>query len=179
MFTAYLLFRLFQLGWVGRILTVVLFFSLTISGLVDMTPIKNDFAVRIPDIERQPLAKWVKENTDVNDVFLTTFRIYNPISLAGRRNFQGWPYFSWSAGYDAMKRERLGRRIYETHSKEDLCSLLRENQINYILTEKQLNKDSPFKINHRFFNSNFEQVFFDQDSDHQERVFATKDICKN
>ncbi len=177
MFTAYLLYRLFHLGWGGRVLTVVLLFFLTVSGLVDIPPIKNDFTVTNPDFRRQPLAKWALENTDTNAVFLTTFRIYNPVSSAGRRTMQGWPYFAWGAGFNTLKRESIGKKIYETNSKEELCSLLRENRIDYIQTEKQSEKDPPFKINHEFFNTNFKPVFFDPKSHLQERVFATKDMC--
>jgi len=176
-FTAYLLYRLFCLGWWGRITTVVLIFFLTISGLIDAMPIKNDNTISYQDVEKQPLAKWALENTETNEVFLTTFRIYNPVSFAGRRTLQGWPYFAWGTGYNTLKREGIGRKIYETNSKVELCSLLRENQIEYIQTEKQLEKDPVFKINHEFFNTNFKPVFFDPKSNLQERVFATKDIC--
>src|SRR3972149_147979 len=176
-FTAYLLYRLFCLGWWGRITTVVLIFFLTISGLIDAMPIKNDNTISYQDVEKQPLAKWALENTETNEVFLTTFRIYNPVSFAGRRTLQGWPYFAWGTGYNTLKREGIGRKIYETNSKVELCSLLRENQIEYIQTEKQLETDPEFKINHEFFNTNFKPVFFDPKSNLQERVFATKDIC--
>ncbi|MGH7801608.1 MAG: hypothetical protein ACREOW_13445 [Thermodesulfobacteriota bacterium] len=176
-FTAYLLYRLFQLGWGGRIATVILLFFLTISGIIDAMPIKNDSTVTFQDVEKQPLAKWALENTGTNEVFLTTWRIYNPVSFAGRRTMQGWPYFAWGTGYNTLKREGIGRKIYETNSKEKLCTLLRENQIDYIQTEKQSEKNPVFKINHEFFNTNFKPVFFDPKSNLQERVFATKDIC--
>ena len=176
-FTAYLLYRLFHLGWLGRIATVVLLFFLTVSGLVDAIPIKTDVTITFSDVQKQPLAKWVLKNTDTNEVFLTSFRIYNPVSFAGRRTMQGWPYFAWGAGINTLKRESIGKKIYETNSKEGLCTLLRENRIDYIQTEKQLENNPVFKINHEFFNTNFKPVFFDRRSHLQERVFATKDMC--
>jgi len=177
MFTAYLLYRLFQLGWGGRVSTVVLLFFLTVSGLVDMPPIKNDYSVTLSDFEKQPLAKWALENTGTNAVFLTTYRIYNPISFTGRRTMQGWPYFAWGTGYNTLKREKIGKKIYETNSKVELCSLLRENRIDYVQTEKVLEENPVFKINHEFFNTNFKPIFFDPKSNLKERVFATKDMC--
>jgi len=35
-----------------------------------------------------------------------------------------------------------------------------------------------FKIKLKFFNYNFEPVFFDPKSGRKERVFATKDMCE-
>jgi hypothetical protein len=91
----------------------------------------------------------------------------------------GWPYFSWSSGYTKPNREALVKRIYETNSKEELCALLRENRIDYIITEKQPEKDPAIKINHQFLNSNFKPVFFDAGSSLKERIFATKGMCEN
>ncbi|HEY7534583.1 MAG TPA: hypothetical protein VH878_01395, partial [Thermodesulfobacteriota bacterium] len=178
-FTAYLLYRLFLLGWGGRIATVILIFFLTVSGLIDAIPIKNDSTITFQDVEKQPLAKWIMKNTGPNDVFLTTSRIYNPLSFTGRKAMIGWPYFSWSSGYTKPNREALVKRIYETNSKEELCALLRENRIDYIITEKQPEKDPAIKINHQFLNSNFKPVFFDAGSSLKERIFATKGMCEN
>jgi hypothetical protein len=176
-FTAYLLYRLFCLGRGARIATVVLLLFLTVSGLVDAIPIKNDGTIVYQDVEMQPLAKWALENTDTSAVFLTTFRIYNPVSFAGRRTMQGWPYFAWGAGFNTLNREVIGKKIYQTNSKEELCSLLKENRIDFIEIEKQSEQDPVFKINYEFFNTNFRPVFFDRRSSLEERVFATKDIC--
>ena len=176
-FSAYLLYRLYHLGWIGRGITVFLLFLLTISGVVDIPPIKNDFTVNYSDYKKQPTAKWIVENTDPDDVFLTTTRIYSPVSFTGRRAMVGWPYFAWSAGLDQRKRERLVRKIFETNSKAQLCNLLRINKIDYILTEKQPEKNPKFKINHQFFNENFKPVFFDLHSNYKETIFATEDMC--
>lgn len=176
-FTAYLLYRLFCLGWGGRIATVVLLFFLTVSGLVDSMPIKNDSTITFQDVENQPLSKWALENTDANEVFLTTRRIYHPVSFAGRRTMLGWPYFAWSAGFDTGKRDKIAKMIYGTNSKDKLCGLLKENRIDYIVTEKQLEENPPFRINNHFFNANFKPVYFDPKSTFRERVFATKDMC--
>jgi hypothetical protein len=176
-FTAYLLYRLFCLGWGGRIATVVLIFFLTISGLIDAMPIKNDSTITFQDVEKQPLAKWVLENTDADDVFLTTWRIYNPISFAGRRTMQGWPYFASSSGLNTVGRKKIADKIYETNSKEELCKLLKENRIDFVQTEKTPEGGSDFKINHEFFDYTFKTVFIDKKSSLKERVFATRDIC--
>ena len=177
-FTAYLLYRLFHLGWWGRIATAVLLFFLTISGVIDTMPIKNDSTITFQDVEKQPLAKWIMKNTDPHDVFLTTIRIYNPVSFTGRKAMIGWPYFAWSSGYSKPSRGKLVEKIYGATSKEELCTLLRENQIDYVITEKQTEKDPMFRINEGFFNLNFKPVYTSILSDLEEKIFSTKDMCK-
>jgi len=83
-FTAYILYLLCRKGVFGIIVTVILFIPLTVSGVIDIMPIKNDYKLGIKDIPQQPVANWVYHNTKKDDVFLTTYRIYKPISLARR-----------------------------------------------------------------------------------------------
>ncbi|MDA2919656.1 hypothetical protein MYX76_09235 [Desulfobacterota bacterium AH_259_B03_O07] len=176
-FTAYLLYRIFLLGWIGKIVSIIILVCLTISGFIDIMPIKNDRIMTYADVQKQPLAKWVLENTDTADVFLTTHRIHNPIGYAGRKTMQGWPSFAWSWGYDIENRVRMAKEIYETNSKEELCKLLKENRIDFVQTEKTPEGESQFKINHEFFDYAFKPVFIDKKSSLKERVFATKDMC--
>lgn len=177
-FTAYVVYRIFYMGWWGRIGSILLLICLTISGLVDAMPIKNTTTIRLNDVEKEPLAKWIMENTDKDSVFLTTIRIYNPVSFTGRRAMIGWPYFAWSSGYTKPNRERLVKKIYQATSKEELCALLKGNGIDYVIIEKQPENNSMFKINRRFFDRNFKPVFSSRTSGLGERVFATKQMCE-
>jgi len=176
-FTAYLLYRIFLFGWIGKIVSIIILVCLTISGFIDIMPIKNDRIMTFADVQKQPLAKWVLENTDTDDVFLTTWRIHNPIGYAGRKTMQGWPYFTWGLGFNSENRVRMAKEIYETNSQVELCELLKKNDIQYVQTEKILDKKPVFNINHDFFNSNFKPVFFDPESLYKERVFSTRDMC--
>jgi len=152
---------------------------LTASGILDIMPIKNDFHLGIKDIPKQQTANWVSNNTNKNDIFLTTQRLYNPISLSGRRTMQGWPYFTWSAGYDANKRADLAKKMYRPESKKELCKLLIENEIDYVQTELQPKHHPSFNINHKFFETNFEPVFIDNKSRLKEKIYRVKDMCKH
>lgn len=51
-----------------------------------------------------PMAKWISENTDEQDVFLTPCWALNRFSLSGRAMYYGWPYYAWSAGHDTDTR---------------------------------------------------------------------------
>ena len=53
------------------------------------------------------LVKWIEENTDTDDVFLTPQWYLNRFYLAGRPSYYGWPYYAWSAGHDTYTRETI------------------------------------------------------------------------
>lgn len=175
MFAAYVLYRIFARGWRGRVIAASLLILLTLSGVIDIAPIKNDSIYTVS--ENTPIINWIKENTDPLAVFLTTVRIYNPVSFTGRKSMIGWPYFAWSAGLNQPNREKIARAIFEANSVSEVCGLLKENRVDYVMTEKQVNNNSPFTINHEFFNSNFKPVFFDPSSAFEERIFTTQKMC--
>ena len=52
--------------------------------------------------------------------------------MAGRRVFYGWPYYSWGAGYDATKRDRLYISLFESRDPWKVYHLLKENGIKYV-----------------------------------------------
>ena len=47
--------------------------------------------------------------------------------MAGRRVFYGWPYYAWSAGYDASKRDRLYTECSRAEDPWKVYHLLKEN----------------------------------------------------
>ena len=53
------------------------------------------------------LTKWIEENTEPGDVFLTPEWSLNRFYLAGRPAYYGWPYYPWSAGHDTYTREQV------------------------------------------------------------------------
>jgi DNA-binding beta-propeller fold protein YncE len=52
--------------------------------------------------------------------------------MAGRRVFYGWPYYSWGAGYDATKRDRLYIELFQSRDPWKVYHLLKENGIKYV-----------------------------------------------
>jgi len=110
----------------------LLVFILTFSGVIDLFPIFNETKMALPDVQSNPDIQFFLNNTKPTDVILNSTWFYHPASLAGRKIFSGYTYFTWSYGYDQTKRERQQKTIYEATSKESACRLLRTYNISYI-----------------------------------------------
>jgi DNA-binding beta-propeller fold protein YncE len=52
--------------------------------------------------------------------------------MAGRRVFYGWPYYAWSAGYNASNRDRVYTELFENRDPWKVYRLLKENGISYV-----------------------------------------------
>jgi DNA-binding beta-propeller fold protein YncE len=52
--------------------------------------------------------------------------------MAGRRVFYGWPYYSWGAGYDAAKRDRVYTELFESKDPWKVNHLQKDNGISYV-----------------------------------------------
>jgi DNA-binding beta-propeller fold protein YncE len=136
LFVAFALWRLwrFSLGGTtlpGKFVATVLFLLVIPGGLIDFFPIHNTGWSEV-QYRNDPLIDWLKKNTTPRDIFLTDRFVTHPILMAGRRVFYGWPYYSWGAGYDASKRDKLYISLFESRDPWKVYHLLKENGIKYI-----------------------------------------------
>src|SRR3989344_746842 len=63
MFSAYFVYRVWQGGITRKFVSVVIVFLLTISGLINLMAVKNDFHLEIADAPKDMLIAWVRDNT--------------------------------------------------------------------------------------------------------------------
>lgn len=159
MFTAYAIWLIWQKKIFGKILSLIIIFFLTLSGLIDFFPIKNDSFMLITDAPRNPDISWIKQNTSSDSIFLNSSYLYHPASLTGRKIFLGWPYFAWSAGYDTNQREKIMESIYENKNKKQICQLLINNKIDYFTIEDTKGDENLLNIDVEFFQNNFNPVY--------------------
>jgi sugar lactone lactonase YvrE len=115
----------------GKFFASVLFLLIIPGGLIDFFPIHNTGWSEVT-YKNDPFIDWLKKNTTPRDIFLTDRFVNHPILMAGRRVFYGWPYYSWGAGYDATKRDRLYIELFETRDPWKLFHLLKQNGIRYV-----------------------------------------------
>lgn len=143
-YSAYFLFYLFQKGRLAKLSVFILMIFLTLSGLLDLMVIKNDFLHQIADAPKNKLIAWVKKETSTKAVFLSPEELYyNPVNLAGRRTFFGVSHSLWQFGYQIDLRKVLTRRIYQVDNREERIKLLQETEVDYCLVKKPTQFDLP------------------------------------
>jgi sugar lactone lactonase YvrE len=136
LFVAFGLWRLWRLSLAGttvpgKFVAAVLFLLIIPGGVIDFFPIHTTGWSEVT-YRNDPLIDWLKKNTTPRDIFLTDRFVNHPILMAGRRVFYGWPYYSWGAGYDAAKRDRVYTELFESKDPWKVYHLLKENGISYV-----------------------------------------------
>lgn len=124
MFSAYLIVRFKPL--------LILLPLLILGGIVDFFPVKNDNYGGLSDYPANPDAKFFVENTAPDSVVLNSWWLDHPASVAGRKIFMGYSYFTWSYGYDQVTREKNALQIYRATTKSSACELLNKFNISFV-----------------------------------------------
>jgi hypothetical protein len=107
-------------------------FFLVFSGIIDFFPVYNDGYMTFQDIPKNTVATWMRDNTPPDAVFLNSDNGYQPAFFAGRKIFHGWPYATWSAGYDTRQRDKDMKVLYETTDTSVFCNLIKHYHISYV-----------------------------------------------
>jgi DNA-binding beta-propeller fold protein YncE len=167
LFVAFALWRLWHLslggttlpGKFAAIVTVLLIIP---GGVIDFFPVHNNGWSEVT-YRNDPLIDWLNKNTTPREIFLTDRFVNHPILMAGRRVFYGWPYYSWSAGFDASKRDRVYTELFESRDPWKLYRLLKENSIKYVGFDGAVRQASFIKRpNEQLYATYFPKVFEDK-----------------
>jgi len=166
LFVAFALWRLwrFSLGAStvpGKLAASVLFLLVITGGIIDFFPIHNTGWSEVT-YKNDPLIDWLKKNTTPRDIFLTDRFVNHPILMAGRRILYGWPYYAWSAGYNASKYDRLYTELFEGKDPWKVYHLLKENGISYVAYDNAVREGQFIKRpNDQLYATYFPKVFED------------------
>ena len=159
-FTADLLVRMWERGFPFKLVVSIFILFLTLSGVIDFFSIANDRYVEILDIPVNPAAMFVLEKTPTDSIILPSSFLYDPASLAGRKIYLGWPYFSWGAGYDTTARAGLMQRMLTPKDPATFCSLIAKENIDFVEIQRPtLLPDTV--VDYSFFEDNLHRVYFD------------------
>ena len=172
-FAAYSVYNLWKHSLLGKTVAILYLILMTLSGIIDIFPIKNDGYAEIKDGKNNEVEQFIVNNTPKDSVFLNASYMYNPASLAGRKIFLGWPYFVWGIGYDSSKRYKIMESIYKNTNKDEVCKLSTINKIDYITLE-DINDPNLPRINLNFFLANFELAY-----NNKQLNFYIIDVKKN
>jgi len=166
LFVAFALWRLWRLSLggttlPGKFVAFVLFLLIISGGLIDFFPIHNTGWSEV-QYRNDPLIDWLKKNTTPRDIFLTDRFVTHPILMAGRRVLYGWPYYAWSAGYNASKYDRLYTELFEGKDPWKVYHLLKENGISYVAYDNAVRQGQFIKRpNDQLYATYFPKVFED------------------
>src|SRR6266508_2468345 len=166
LFVAFALWRLWRLSLggttlPGKFVATVLFLLIIPGGVIDFFPIHNTGWSEVT-YRNDPLIDWLKKNTSPRDIFLTDRFVNHPILMAGRRVFYGWPYYAWSAGYNASNRDRVYIDLFESRDPWKVYHLLKENGISYVAYDNAVRQAQFIKRpNQELYATYFPKVFED------------------
>src|SRR5882724_4960081 len=136
LFVAFALWRLWHASLAGTTLpgkfaAIAATLLIIPGGIIDFFPIHNTGWSEVA-YKNDSLIDWLNKNTTPREIFLTDRFVNHPILMAGRRVFYGWPYYAWSAGYDASKRDKVYTELFESKDPWKVYHLLKENGIKYV-----------------------------------------------
>src|SRR6266496_525691 len=166
LFVAFALWRLWRLSLggttlPGKFVATILFLLVIPGGVVDFFPIHNTGWSEVT-YKNDSLIDWLKKNTTPRDIFLTDRFVNHPILMAGRRVFYGWPYYAWSAGYNASNRDRVYTELFENKDPWKVYHLLKENGISYVAYDNAVRQAQFIKRpNQELYATYFPKVFED------------------
>jgi hypothetical protein len=146
--------------WV-KVFTVMAVFAMTVTGVYDFYTLlnKNGPAKSVVLDTDSNLTKWIEDNTDTEDTFLTSNYALNQVVLGGAMLYQGWQYYAWSAGYDTAARDEQVRLMYEASTSEELINLVKINNIRYIVVDLDNRYSDAYVINEENIKNTFTCVY--------------------
>src|SRR6266436_8234711 len=167
LFVAFALWSLWHLSLGGTTLpgkfaAILIPLIIIPGGIIDFFPVHNTGWSEVT-YRNDPLIDWLNKNTTPREIFLTDRFVNHPILMAGRRVFYGWPYYAWSAGYDASKRDRVYIELFENKDPWKVYRLLKENGIKYVGFDGAVRQAQFIKRpNEQLYAAYFPKVFEDR-----------------
>ena len=149
----------------GILLAIALMVPLTATGVSEWAIYVNLNKTPLSVDVNSPVTKWIMENTEPDDVFLTPEWSMNRFLLAGRPMYYGWPYYAWSAGHDTYTRDTIYMWLV-TGCGGDIDEFTRyckERHIKYLIADPELEQTdfgNGISFNKEFFEENLTQAAY-------------------
>lgn len=156
-----------------KLTAVILVVFLTITGFYDfITLIKINRNSVVLEVDNN-ITKWIEENTDSQDIFLTSTYALNQVVVAGAPLYQGWTYFAWSAGYDTAYRDEQVKLMYEADSPKELDGLVEKNKISYIIVDNENRITENYKLNEENIKNTYKCVYEEGMDEYKFSIYDT------
>ena len=161
----------FVLELAGIVLAAILMVPLTATGVSEWATYVNINRNPLVTDMNSPVTRWIAENTEPSDVFLTPYTwSMNRFILAGRPMYYGWPYYAWSAGHDTNTRDTIYQWLISgcDNDVNEFTRYCKERNIKYLIIDSDfynLNLDSGVELNKEFVERNLKQVAYFAEED--------------
>lgn len=175
-YAAYFLYILIKRKLI--LVSLVLFIFMTLGGIFDFFPVINDTSGGWPDLQREPAAEWIVENTPKDTKFFNGTYEIGPVDTAGRKVFYGWDYYHWSLGYDSAGRKlQMQPILLGEQPMQEVCSFLKKNSLTYIYLNKNINElFMDIHVDVEYFQENFGHPRYQDD---RFLIYSVNDSCPN
>lgn len=129
-----------------RFVAICALFLATISGLFNLMVVKNDYQAMIDDVLKSGFMRWV-QTTPKRSVFVSKHVLYDPVTIAGRKNYLGMEYYVTVMGYDYWGRRKQIDWWFRNFDQNAPVQMKKEN-IDYIAVPRD-GKDFPYSIDEK------------------------------
>lgn len=176
-FAASMIIKLFERKEViSGLIGVLLIVMLTATGIYDfITVIRKNTSVNPIVLELDnPLTNWVKDHSDSKDIFLTANYTINQVVFGGAMLYEGWPYYPWSAGYDTKYRSNQVKEMYEATTPKELDSLVKNNNIRFIIVDKNNRDSEEYTVNEANIQATYECEYAEGEGEWRISIYDTQ-----
>jgi hypothetical protein len=179
-FAASLVMKLFERkDFFLKLVGVFLILSLTATGIYDfIIVLKKNTAQSIVLNMEDPLTKWIDDNSNSQDVFLSYRYTINQVVLGGAMLYEGHPYYPWSAGYDTDKRTAQVKEMYEAQSPSELEALVKENNIRFIIVDRDNRITEDYVLNEETIVATYQNVYEEGEGEWRISIYDTEKPLK-
>ncbi len=146
-----------------KVIAIIFLPCIILSGIIDFMVIKNDYMFPVEQTKKGKLVSWIADHTEKNAIFLSYDDIFDPVTLAGRKNYYGFykqPDI-FLAESDKYRRDKV-RNVFDVTDSESLTYAVKDTNVDYILLPPYEKKDNPFTIDRLLIKKTF-PVVYDQD----------------
>jgi len=151
---------------VGKVAAALLILIMLSTGIFDNITVYNlngkDHSIVMP--LQSEYMTFLTEETDPGDIFISYWDTVNPIFMAGRFEFLGWPYYAWSGGYNTDLRLIEINEILGADNSGTLRKLVNEKHISYIVLVPELFNDQAFNVNEENIKATYSLVYSDEEA---------------
>ena len=147
-------------GVLWKIIGTSAFVILIASGLFNLMVVKNDYQTMIDDVGRSNFSRWVEIETDPSSIFISKHALYDPIAIAGRKNYLGLEYYVSVMGYDYWgRRKQIDTWLGNVH--RSTIGEMKKQNIHYIAIPID-RKDFPYTVDEEKIKSILPVVYSDE-----------------